>query len=86
MPRLAERQRHHDNAEATTAEVLYCRVTAVPVLETFMSKITFLLYMSVIVEEPDLVLKLEPVVCMYESDSANHEIADQESKFRKNFG
>ena len=42
--------------------------------------------MSVIVEEPDLVLKLEPVVFMYESDSANHEIADQESKFRKNFG
>ena len=42
--------------------------------------------MSVIVEEWDLISKLEPVVCMYESDSPNHEIADQESKLRKNFG
>ena len=37
LPRLAERQRHHDNTEATTAEDFYCLVTGVPVLETFIS-------------------------------------------------
>ena len=72
---LAERQHHHDNVEATTAEAYYHQVMAVPMLGTFISEMNLVtaskqLYLVLL----DPVLNLESVVHMYRS----HEIVDQE--------